>query len=150
MSGESPAAVLFDSAAIEMAVVRGVPPPLGTRAYLVAGIDGAGNVQTITFNPDGSVTVTVVAPTTPVVTAVPQTIVSGALLAANPNRKQASIYNEQGVLYVKLGAGAALNDYSFAMGPGHLYELNFPVYVGQITGVWSSTGSGFARVTELT
>ena len=150
MSGESPAAVLFDSTATEMAVVRGVPPPPGTRAYLVAGVDGSGNVQTLTFNPDGSVTVEVPSPTTPTVTPVARTNVSTTLLAANPNRKQASIYNEQGILLVKIGAGAALNDYSFAVGPGHLYELNFPVYVGQISGIWTTAGSGNARITEIT
>lgn len=151
MAGESPAAVLVDGVnGVELAVVRGAPIPALTRVLLFAGEDGAGDVQVVLINPDGSITTTIVGPSTSSVTSVPQSIVSATLLAANPARKGASICNNitGGLLYVKIGAGASPTDFSVKLLPGGVFALPFPAYTGLISGVWSVAGGGSAQVTE--
>jgi|OM-RGC.v1.028699506 hypothetical protein len=71
------------------------------------------------------------------------------LLLANPARLGATVYNEStAVLYLKLGAGAAVGSYTTQVQAGAYYEVPGN-YCGVITGVWASA-NGVARVTELT
>ncbi len=125
------------------------PMPVNTRAEVIVGRDGAGNARILLLNPDGSIATATAQPTSSTVIKVTRTSSSTTLLASNPNRKGGSIYNDcDGVLLVKWGAGAALDDFSFAMPPRGYYEIPFPTNSEQITGIWLSDGSGFARVTE--
>jgi hypothetical protein len=88
-----------------------------------------------------------------------RTSVAGAevdtlILAANPVRRGAMVYNEGDVtLYLALGeAAATLTDYSVAVA----METAFPIpagYTGEVRGIWGTIGSGdtaAARVTEWT
>jgi len=74
------------------------------------------------------------------------------LLAMNPVRNQAIIYNESTqTLKIKLGSGASATDYTIPIAGGATvggyYEL--PVrYTGIITGIWDSA-NGFAQITEF-
>lgn len=85
-------------------------------------------------------------------TSVSDSAVSGTILAANANRKGATITNDSsGVLYVALGAGpATLTDYTAKLGQDQTYSVPAN-YTGIIVGIWASDpNDGGARVTELT
>lgn len=78
---------------------------------------------------------------------------SVTILAANPNRKGAVIYNDStAVLYLLLSAAgpASITNYSVQVPAQAYFELPPPsIYIGQILGIWAAA-AGFARVTELT
>lgn len=90
-------------------------------------------------------------------TSTPTTVASSAttvsLLAANNNRKGATITNEStAVLYVAFGATASVTAYVLtiagaAAAPFAYYEVPFG-YVGQISGIWASA-AGNARINEM-
>lgn len=73
---------------------------------------------------------------------------STSLLAANANRKGASITNNStALLYVELGATASTTAYTVWLGQGDMYEL--PVaYTGAISGIWAAA-NGNALVREF-
>jgi hypothetical protein len=74
---------------------------------------------------------------------------STLLLDVNAARLGATIFNESTVpLYLKLGEGASLIDYTVKIGPDQYYEVPFK-YTGIIEGIWPSV-TGNARITELT
>jgi hypothetical protein len=153
MAGESPAAVPFSSGGVELDVVDGALIPAGTNGLIFAGKDPGGRSRFIAVDVNGHIiaTFTLTQPSTATVTAVPQTTVNGTvLLAANASRLGGTIYNNisSGFLFIKLGAGATPTDWSVKIAPGFAHELPFPVYTGQITGVWSVAGGGTAQVTE--
>lgn len=82
-------------------------------------------------------------------TSVSGTITSTTILAANPNRLGASLYNDSsGNLYLKFGATASLSSFGIRIDPFGYYEVPFS-YTGIMDGIWSS-GVGAARVTEFT
>lgn len=89
------------------------------------------------------------------VTSVADTNASTALLAANENRKGASIYNDSTVtLYVLLSDGtASSSNYSVKLIADDFYELpvmqDGNVYKGRIAGIWASDASGAAKITEF-
>jgi hypothetical protein len=71
------------------------------------------------------------------------------LLAANPLRKMATVYNEStAVMYLKLGKWATTTSYTVQVPAGGFYELPHPVYHGVISAVWAAA-NGSARVTEV-
>lgn len=74
------------------------------------------------------------------------------ILAANANRIGATIFNnDTGPLYIKFGATAtATTSNTVCIAAGGYYELPAPVYRGIIDGIWTTSGSGSANVTELT
>lgn len=82
------------------------------------------------------------------VTRVAASITVVSILGANASRSQGIVYNESTArLYVKFGAGAALNDYTVPVEAGGYYE--FPVrYLGAVTGIWDAA-NGAAQVTEF-
>lgn len=84
---------------------------------------------------------------TSAVTAPATSTVSATLVAASGARRTRYVFNDSaGILYVRLGSGAAsTTDFSFklAAGTGTVIEG----YGGQVTGVLD-TGTGAARVTE--
>lgn len=76
---------------------------------------------------------------------------SVTILAANTNRKGATIYNDSTqTLYLDLSGGTASNSsYSVQVSPQGYFELPGPaVYNGLITGIWAAA-NGNARVTEF-
>lgn len=85
------------------------------------------------------------------VTAVAASVTTVPLLAANTDRRGASIYNDSASasLYIKLGATASTISFTVKLRPGGLYELPPPVWRGAIDGIWSAA-VGSARITELT
>lgn len=90
------------------------------------------------------------AASTTAVTSVASALVSTTLLAANPARLGATIYNDSNArLFLKLGATASTTSFTVRLGPQDYYEVPFH-YVGVIDGIWSPVASRFARVTEFT
>lgn len=154
MSGDSPAAVLFGSNAVELSVDDATLIPVGTRALIFAGRSSDGKARFIATDATGKIlaSFTLTQPASSTVSAVPQSVAAVTLLAANASRLGALIYNNitNGFLFIKLGAGATTADWSAKIAPGFAYELPFPAYTGQITGVWSVAGGGTAQVTEMT
>lgn len=71
------------------------------------------------------------------------------ILAANANRKVATIYNDSvEILYLGLGTtAAATNNFTTQVAAGGYYEVPSK-YTGQIRGIWAAA-SGNARVTEV-
>lgn len=77
---------------------------------------------------------------------------SVTVLAANPNRKGAVVYNDStAVLYLLLSAAgpASLTNYTVQLPAQSYFELPPPVYTGIVLGIWAAA-NGFARVTEFT
>lgn len=83
--------------------------------------------------------------TTPVDAATTET----PLLAANSNRKGATIYNDSSeTLYIDFNASVSATDYAVSLGQDDFYEVPYG-YTGIIYGIW--TGNiGKARVVEFT
>ena len=80
---------------------------------------------------------------------VAQSATSVSLIAANAARREVIIRNEpQGneTLYVAYGAAATLNE-AVALRKGDV--LIEDKYTGELFGIWSSAGSGNARITEV-
>lgn len=101
----------------------------------------------------GTVATEEVAPTTAATSSVAVNIADVQLLAANAARLGATVFNDSmlSTLYVKFGAAASLTSFKVAILPGGFYELPFPVYTGQIRGIWSvADASGAARISEET
>jgi hypothetical protein len=74
---------------------------------------------------------------------------STAILAANNNRKGATIWNNSnGVLFLEFGATAAVATAAVRLPANSVYEVPFD-YVGQIAGIWNSN-NGNAQVREFT
>lgn len=74
---------------------------------------------------------------------------SVTLLAANPSRLGAAIFNDSTAdLYVKLGATASATSFTIKLDQDGYYEVPFQ-YTGVIDGIWGSA-TGAARVVEFT
>lgn len=114
-----------------------------------------------TFTPTGTQDVNIVSPlpipvdltidvaATSVVTRVPSSVTNVTLAAVNANRKGLSLYNDSNALqYVKFGVTATTTDFTLVLTPRMFYEMPFPIYVGQIDVISSST-NGAIQVTEL-
>jgi len=74
---------------------------------------------------------------------------SVTLLAANANRKGATIFNDSSAtLSVKFGATASATSFTVQLVSGAYYEVPYG-YTGILDGIWTSA-TGNARVTEVT
>ena len=70
------------------------------------------------------------------------------LMDAKLTRIAGKIFNDStDTLYVKYGPDASPTDFTVKMVAGAYFEMPLPVYLGQVTGVWSGT-NGAAQVTE--
>jgi hypothetical protein len=87
--------------------------------------------------------------TSPTQVNVPSSATSGTILAANPNRLMARIWNDSTqILYLnESGAAASTTAWTNRLAGGQYYELPHPVHTGLITGIWAAA-NGNARVTE--
>ena len=76
---------------------------------------------------------------------------STTLLAANSNRKGATIENtDANVLYVDCaGDTASSTNFTKSLDSDEYWEVPFG-FTGKITGIWAGDGSGKAVVTEFT
>jgi len=83
-------------------------------------------------------------------TSVTAATTSTALLAANPSRKGAYIYNNGGAnMYLAYGATASLTAFSVKIAAGSFFELpTTPVWQGALSAIWDSV-SGNAQITEV-
>ncbi len=98
----------------------------------------------------GTVTTKETKPTTGTPSNVAASVTTVTLLASNPNRLGATVYNDDtaSVLSLKLGATASATSFTLKIAAGGYYEVPFG-YTGIIDGIWN-IASGTARVTELT
>jgi hypothetical protein len=120
--------------------------PSGSLQTEVTGtVAVSGQVQVVE-----PVTVVPDTPTTGSVTNVAASTTQVTLLAANANRKGATIYNASTgtMLYVSLGSTVNLTLFTIRIDADGYYEVPFN-YVGPIVGVFSAATGG-ANVTELT
>lgn len=114
-----------------------------------------------TFTPTGTQDVNIVSPlpipvdltidvaAISVVTRVPSSLTNVTLKAANVDRKGLSLYNDSNTTqYVKFGVTATTTDFTMVLPSKGFYEMPFPIYVGQIDVISSST-NGAIQVTEL-
>lgn len=89
--------------------------------------------------------------TSAAITSVDSGATSVTLLAANANRKGATITNtDANALYINMAGGtASATAYSVALALGGTYSVPSG-YTGAITGIWALDGTGTALVTEYT
>lgn len=88
--------------------------------------------------------------TSSTVTSVAGSVSDTLLLAANANRRQASIYNASTKsMYVKLGSSPSTISFTVILEKTGLYEVP-PEWLGEIRAVWDVGVTGNALVTELT
>lgn len=119
------------------------------RTKFVIGADGTNDGDVSSGNP---LPVTRVPFSTGARTQVSDSSSDGVILAANADRKFASIENtSSAILYLGLGTTVTTaTNYTVAMVEGAYYEVPAG-FTGQIRGIWASDpGDGSALVTELT
>ena len=97
-------------------------------------------------------TIAILQPSTGTIAKIGQSIASVVLAAADATRLGLTIYNDSNNdLYVRCSAGAATTDnWTVKLRKDDYYELPFPAYVGEVTGIWAVAGGGNARVTAFT
>lgn len=118
---------------------------------------GGGGYHDVKVTPSGALTVeAVVTGTVSIVTAPSGSNASVAastsqvtLLAANTNRKGATVFNDSASsdLKLSLGSTASATSFTIVVAPQGYYEVPFS-YTGIITGIWAAA-VGSARMTEL-
>lgn len=87
--------------------------------------------------------------TTANITSVSSSASSVAILAANPNRRGASVVNtSSAILYLRMdgGTATATTGHSVQMASNTYFEVPFG-YTGAISGIWASS-NGQANITE--
>lgn len=101
----------------------------------------------------GNSTVVFLKASTSARSSVTQSSTSVTMQSSNANRLGWTCFNNptQGAnLYLKFGGGTASTaDFDVRIVPFQYYEMPIPVTTELITGVWDSTGVGFARVREV-
>jgi hypothetical protein len=99
----------------------------------------------------GSIAVALSQPTTGTTTSVALSDVVATILAANAARLGAILFNDGGsAAFVRLAAGATLALFTVRMANNATWELQTPVYTGQITGITDAGGAATMLATELT
>lgn len=88
---------------------------------------------------------------TATVTSVSASATSITILASNASRKGAMLFNDSNqTLYLLFGSGvASASNYSVRIPSNSYFDLDMPVYTGQLNGLWNSA-NGSVKVTELT
>jgi hypothetical protein len=165
MSNESPASILFDELGNPVGVMFDgyvyrlqvqttiTDPGSGNTAGITAPNTPASSSDpalVVAISPNNSFNITFAKPSTSTTSSVPFSLTNVNLLASNPTRLGATVYNEStsGFLYVKLGAVSSAASYTVRLLPLDYYEIPFG-YTGQIDAIWTSA-NGTARIDELT
>ena len=80
------------------------------------------------------------APGTSALTSVAAAVTSTVILAANASRKQVLVFNDSSAnLYLGLTSSAvSVTSYTVKISPGGYYEVPWPVWTGQLTGLWDA------------
>lgn len=100
------------------------------------------------YNPS-SVTVNTPTSSTSTPNSVTAATSSGTILAANSNRRGATIWNNSTAnLYIDFDSVASTSDFALRISAGGYFEMPFN-YTGIISGVWDAV-NGNALVRELT
>jgi hypothetical protein len=100
------------------------------------------------FNP-ASVTVTALTSSISASSTIAAATTNNTILAANSNRKGATIWNNSTAnLYIDFDSSASASDYAVKISAGGYYEMPFS-YTGIISGIWDAA-NGNALVRELT
>lgn len=117
--------------------------PVSGNWVNIAAVDNGDGTYGLSFSDTNSNT-----PSTSVVTSVNDTASSTTLLSSSPLRLEAIIQNDSSsTLYVKFGATASSTDYSVKLYQDDILRTS---YTGRIDGIWSSDGTGAAKITSLT
>lgn len=82
--------------------------------------------------------------------AVPDNLATAAvLLAANANRKGATVYNNSvGNVLIEFGAAPTLTGYAAKVNPNGYYELPYG-FTGEIQGLWDAAGGSGVLIREF-
>lgn len=121
----------------------------GSTAPTVGTKTSANSIPVVLASDQAALFVTEVRSSTGTQTSVAGSAASVTILAANANRRGASIYNDStAILYIRMQATASTSNFSVKLFPEDFYEVPFG-YTGIIDGIWASA-TGNARVTEYT
>lgn len=83
------------------------------------------------------------------VTSVADSATTVNLLAAQPTRAGAALFNDStAIAYIKCGATASATSFTVKVAAGGYWELPF-MYAGVIDCIWASAPGGFMRITEF-
>lgn len=127
----------------------GMPAALGANGGMkVEGV--AGGVAQPVSGPQTNAEFLAARRSTSALSVVASSATTGTILAANGNRKGASITNtDANVLYLDLSGGTASStSFSVLIPTNGYFEVPFG-YTGAITGIWAADGAGSALVTEF-
>ncbi len=98
----------------------------------------------------GTIAVALAQPTVGTTTSVALSVVVATVLAANASRLGAILFNDgAAAAFVRLAAGATTALFTVRMANNATYELQTPVYTGQITAI-TAAGTATMLATELT
>jgi hypothetical protein len=108
----------------------------------VAMVDGNGD-QLTGFDPSR--------PSASTITAVPLSVTSVVLSAADPARRELKIYNDSNrTLLIAEAATASAAAFTVRVPGNGFYELGKDGYTGVVSGIWTQAGTGNAMVTKHT
>jgi len=109
----------------------------------VSLVDGAGN-QLVGFDASR--------PASSALTAVPVSVTSVVLLAANAARRQFTIFNSSSkLLSIAFAATASATAFTTQLPSGGLYESPADGYTGVVSGIWAGAdATKSAHITEIT
>lgn len=83
-------------------------------------------------------------------TSVSATSGSVVLASSNEIRKSLSVFNDATVsLYLKMGTTASSTSFSLKLAAGGYWESAASIYTGRVDGIWDSSPTGAARITEF-
>lgn len=83
------------------------------------------------------------------ITQVASSATTTLLLASNANRRGVKLYNDSNqAAYVAFAATASTSAFTIKMAPRSFYEMEFPIYTGDISALWDSA-NGNMMVTAL-
>lgn len=138
---------------VDLEMVGGVPLVIGQQLMAASlPVVIASNQSTIPVTIGG--TVAPIQSATGTTTQVGSNAASVTILAANANRKGASIFNDDANnLFLRLANGGAASNTVYTVRLVQFAYFELPpaaIYTGAITGIWAAAGAGAARVTEYT
>ena len=139
-------------------IARVLAAPMASTEYglgvrIISGPSSAADciIQSVINSGNSSVISTPARTSSAALTNFSQSSATGTLLASNANRSGVLVVCDASAnLYIKYGTSASTSSYSVQVPPQAYWEMPRPVFTGQLDAAWASTGTGAARVTELT
>jgi hypothetical protein len=72
------------------------------------------------------------------------------LISGNENRSTAMFYNDSNKnLYLSLGSTSSTSSFTLVVPSSAYFEIAYPSYTGDISGVWAGGVTGSVKITEL-